>query len=81
MKSDISSTHGYREQWYLPCAGTDTDTRVCGGRGSRDRGVAVAKVIAAGVIWHVWACGRLGGRAVALHGSASVDYAARALMW
>ena len=49
MKSDISSTHGYREQWYLPCAGTDTDTRVCGGRGSRDRGVAVAKVIAAGL--------------------------------
>ena len=49
MKSDISSTHEHREQWYLPCAGTDTDTRVCGGRGSRDRGVAVAKVIAAGL--------------------------------
>ena len=42
MKSDISSTHGHREQWYLPCAGTDTDTRVCGGRRSWSRDVAVA---------------------------------------
>ena len=48
IKSDISSTHEHREQWYLSCAGTDT--RVCGGRRSWSRDVAEARAIAAGVV-------------------------------
>ena len=45
-------------------------------------GVAVAGRLSRGLSDCVRARGRgAGGRAVALHGSASVDYAARALMW
>ena len=68
IKSDISSTHEHREQWYLPCAGTVTDTRVRGGRRSWGRDVVVAGRLPRGLSDCVRARRRgAGGRAAALH--------------
>jgi len=46
--------------------GSGSSVGVCGWRRSRDRGVAVVEVIAAGVVWCAGDRGRPGGRAAAL---------------